>query len=59
METQSILVGSSTSVVQAEFYRKTYLHVAFAILAFMLVESLLLTIVPDNLIMMMVGNKFG
>ena len=59
METQSILVGSSTSVEQAEFYRKTYLHVAFAILAFMLVETLLLTIVPDNLIMMMVGNKFG
>ena len=28
METQSILVGSSTSVEQAEFYRKTYLHVA-------------------------------
>ena len=59
MDTQSILVGSSTSVEQAEFYRKTYLHVAFAILAFMLVETLLLTIVPDNLIMMMVGNKFG
>ncbi len=59
MEAQNILVGSSTSVEQAEFYRKTYLHVAFAILAFMLVETLLLTIVPDNLIMMMVGNKFG
>lgn len=59
MEAQNILVSNSTSVEQAEFYRKTYLHVAFAILAFMLVETLLLTIVPDSLIMMMVGNKFG
>ncbi len=59
MEAQNILVSDSTSVEQAEFYRKTYLHVAFAILAFMLVETLLLTIVPDSIIMMMVGSKFG
>jgi FtsH-binding integral membrane protein len=59
MNTQNILVGDSTSVEQAEFYRKTYMHVAFAILAFMAVEALLLSIVPDSLIMMMVGNKFG
>ncbi len=59
METQNILVSHSTSVEQAEFYRKTYLHVAFAILAFMIVETLLLNLVPDSLIMMMVGNKFG
>ena len=59
MEAQNILVSHSTSVEQAEFYRKTYLHVAFAILAFMSVETLLLTLVPDRLIMMMVGNKFG
>lgn len=59
MNTQNILVSNSTSVEQAEFYRKTYLHVAFAILAFMAVEALLLKLVPDSLILMMVGNKFG
>ncbi len=59
MNTQNILVGDSTSVEQAEFYRKTYMHVAFAILAFMAVEALLLKLVPDSLILMMVGNKFG
>ncbi len=59
MEARNILVSHSTSVEQAEFYRKTYLHVAFAILAFMLVETLLLNLVPDSIIMMMVGNKFG
>ncbi len=59
MEAQNILVSDSTSVEQAEFYRKTYLHVAFAILAFMFVESLLLKFVPDSLILMMVGNKIG
>ncbi len=59
MEAQNILVSNSTSVEQAEFYRKTYLHVAFAILAFMFVEYLLLNFVPENLILMMVGNKIG
>ena len=59
MEAQNILVSDSTSVEQAEFYRKTYLHIAFAILAFMAVEALLLKLVPDSLILMMVGNKFG
>ncbi len=59
MEAQNILVSNSTSVEQAEFYRKTYLHVAFAILAFMLVETLLLNFVPESIIMMMVGNRLG
>jgi FtsH-binding integral membrane protein len=59
MTSQNILVSNSTSVEQAEFYRKTYLHVAFAIIAFMFVETLLLKFVPDNIILIMVGNKFG
>ncbi len=59
METQSILVSNSSSINQAEFYRKTYLHVAFAILAFMLLETLLLNIVPTDLIYSMAGNKLG
>ena len=59
MNTQNILVNDATGIEKAEFYRKTYLHVAFAILAFMLVETLLLKIVPDSVIIMMVSNKFG
>ena len=59
MNTQNILVDDATGIEKAEFYRKTYLHVAFAILAFMLVETLLLKIVPDSVIIMMVSNKFG
>ena len=59
MNTQNILVSDASGIEKAEFYRKTYLHVAFAILAFMLVETLLLKIVPDSVIIMMVSNKFG
>jgi FtsH-binding integral membrane protein len=59
MNSQSILVGNSTGIEQAEFYKKTYMHVGYAILAFILVEGLLLKLVPESLIMMMVANKFG
>lgn len=39
------------------FYRKTYLHVAGALLAFILVEALLLMFVPTDLILSMVSTK--
>ena len=58
MNSDYTLVGSSTDVEQAEFYRKTYLHVAFAILAFIFVEALLLKIVPQDLIISMVQSRF-
>ncbi len=58
MNSDYTLVGNSTDVEQAEFYRKTYLHVAFAILAFIFVEALLLKIVPQDLIISMVQSRF-
>ena len=58
METQNVLVSSATEFEKATFYRKTYLHVALAILAFILVESILLKIVPTEMILSMISGKF-
>lgn len=52
------IVAHSTEVQKAEFYRKTYAHVALAILAFIVVETVLLAIVPPEMIYMMVGQKY-
>ncbi|MGH2666523.1 Bax inhibitor-1/YccA family protein [Flavobacterium sp.] len=58
METQNVLVSSATEFEKATFYRKTYLHVALAILAFILVESILLKVVPAEIILSMISGKF-
>lgn len=58
MENQNILVANATESEKAAFYRKTYLHVAFAILAFMFTETLLLAIVPTEAILWMISGKF-
>lgn len=55
---QSIPISHAQESERAEFYKKTYMHVALAILAFMIVESLLLKYVPDELIMKMLGGRF-
>lgn len=52
------LVAYSTSSERAAFYRKTYTHVALAILAFILVETALLHLVPVELIEAMFGGRF-
>ena len=52
------LVAYSTSSERAAFYRKTYTHVALAILAFILVETALLHLVPVGLIEAMFGGRF-
>ncbi|MFY1046144.1 Bax inhibitor-1 family protein [Chryseobacterium sp. GP-SGM7] len=54
-----VLVAHSSDVEKAGFYKKTYLHVAFAILAFVGVETVLLKTVPAELIFMMVGQKYS
>lgn len=54
---ENILVAHATDVEKATFYKKTYLHVAIAILAFILVESLLLKIVPLEWISAMLGGR--
>ena len=52
------LVVYSTESERAVFYRKTYTHVALAILAFILVETALLHLVPVELIEAMFGRRF-
>lgn len=53
------LVAYSTDVEKAEFYKKTYLHVALAIVAFIAVETILLNVVPAEVIYMMVGQRYS
>lgn len=58
MERVGSLVASASQVERAEFYKKTYTHIAWAILAFIGVESLLLRIVPMETIFAMVSGKY-
>ena len=51
-------VAYATNIAQAEFYRKTYSHVALALLAFIVVEALLLNTVPASFIYSMVSKPF-
>lgn len=57
--TKDILVAQSTDVEKADFYKKTYLHVALSILAFIGVETILLKTVPAELIYMMFAQKYA
>lgn len=54
-----VLVAQSTDVEKASFYKKTYLHVALAILAFIGVEAVLLKVVPEQLIVAMFAQRFA
>lgn len=55
----NVLVAESTEIEKASFYKKTYLHVALAILAFIAVETILLKIVPAEMIYMMIGQRYS
>lgn len=57
MNSEFILVEKATNIERAEFYKKTYLHVAFALLAFIGVETLLLKFVPVEVIATMLSGK--
>ena len=52
------LVAYSADRERVIFYRKTYTYVALALLAFILVETALLRLVPATLIKAMFGGKF-
>lgn len=54
-----VLVAQSTDVEKASFYKKTYLHVALSILAFIGVETVLLKIVPEQLILAMFAQRYA
>ncbi|MBV8327528.1 Bax inhibitor-1 family protein [Chryseobacterium sp.] len=54
----NILVAQSSEMERADFYKKTYLHVALSILAFIGVETILLKTVPPQVIAMMFGQRY-
>jgi len=52
------IVSDASQIERAEFYRKTYLHVALAILGFIVLETLLINIIPADMIFGMISQKF-
>ena len=52
------IVNYATSEAQATFYRKTYTHVALALLAFIATEAFLLSVIPPEFIIKMVSSKW-
>ncbi len=58
MEEHNMMVIDAPDFEKAAFYRKTYLHVALALLAFIGVESILLVTVPGDVILWMISGKF-
>ncbi|MBL7885350.1 MAG: Bax inhibitor-1/YccA family protein [Flavobacterium sp.] len=58
MENQNIIVSEASDIERASFFRKTYSHVAFAIMAFIVVETLLIQFVPYDVIAWMLGGKY-
>lgn len=56
MKTRNISVAHATELEKATFYKKTYLHVALALLAFIFVETLLFYIIPQQYILSMISN---
>ena len=54
----SLMVSQISEIERAEFYRKTYMHVAVAILAFGAVEYLLLKTVPMEMVLGMITGKY-
>lgn len=59
MNTENIIVAHASELEKATFYKKTYLHVALAILAFIVVESILIRVVPLEWIAAMVSMKYA
>lgn len=58
MDYSNNLVVACNDTEKGIFYRKVYFHLALAILAFIGVESFLLNIVPDQMILAMFQGKF-
>jgi FtsH-binding integral membrane protein len=58
MNNENILVSNATDIERASFYKKTYQHLALAVLAFILVETILVKTVPIEVIAWMLGGRF-
>ena len=58
MNSENLMLSQASDLEKATFYKKTYLHVAYALLAFILVETLLLQLVPAEMIIAMISGRF-
>ena len=58
MHYQTTMVAQATESARAEFFRKTYSHVAMAILAFIGLEAILLKVIPQETIFWMISGRF-
>lgn len=58
MNYPSTIVAQATETERTDFYKKTYMHVAMALLSFMLVETILLKVVPEDLIYKMISSQY-
>ena len=58
MDNQNILVCDASEIEKASFFRKTYQHVALAVLAFILVEYSLISTVPADFIVWMLSGQY-
>ena len=54
----NLIVSYATDSERALFFWKTYTHVAFAILLFIVLESVLLKVVPAEFIASMMGGQY-
>lgn len=57
MYTSAQIVSEASQTERAEFYKKTYLHVALAILGFMVLETLLIKYLPSSVIEFMFSGN--
>lgn len=58
MENQNIIVANASDIEKAGFYKKTYKHLALAVLAFILVETIMINVIPVEVIAWMLGGRF-
>jgi len=58
MNQYSEIVSQASVSERTDFYKRTYLHVAIAVLAFMVVESFLLKFIPGEMIGLMLGGSY-
>ena len=58
MDNQNILVSIATETEKATFYKQTYKHLALAVLAFIVVETIMIKFIPVEIILWMLSGKF-
>lgn len=58
MDDQNILVANASDVEKASFYKKTYKHLALAVLAFIVVETIMIKVIPVEAIIWMLSGRF-